>query len=198
MHCFSNTPDFAAHLFTHFPNITSDCRYGTHSFFPFPSDPVSTGVITYRTTYHLMPNVFYLPLVLLYATSTLEDKAGVRDEHGKGWDAEGYDTWRRVRTVSCSGFERIPGVPCAISRRQETLSTTMMTFSCISTCPLSTQRLQLRTHTVYSTFTNKSYEFPHLPIPISEPFITSFWRLSLRLKDESTIRPVSRTHCASL
>ena len=58
-------------------------------------------------------------------------------------------------------------MPCAISRRQETLSTTMMTFFCLSTCPLSTQRLQLRTHSVYSTFTNKSYKFPHLPIPNS-------------------------------
>ena len=34
-----------------------------------------------------------------------------------------------MRTVRCSGFERIQGVPCARSRRQETLSTTMMTFS---------------------------------------------------------------------
>ena len=59
----------------------------------------------------------------------LEDEAGVGDEHGEGWNAKSYDSWKRVRTVRCSGFERIQGVPCARSRRQETLSTTMMTFS---------------------------------------------------------------------
>ena len=41
MHCFSNRHDFAVHLFTHFPNFTSDRRNGTHSFLPFPSHPVS-------------------------------------------------------------------------------------------------------------------------------------------------------------
>jgi hypothetical protein len=111
MHCFSNTPDFAARLFTHFPNFTSDGRYGTHSFFPFPSHPVSTDVITYSTTYLLTLNVLYLPLLLLYVTGFLEreeavempygdDTGLVRDEHGEeGWNAEGYDTRRRVRTV---------------------------------------------------------------------------------------------------
>ena len=72
MHCFSNAPDFAARLFTHFPNFTSDPRYGTHSFLPFPSHPVSTGVITYSTTYLLVPNVLCLPLLLLYAAGILE------------------------------------------------------------------------------------------------------------------------------
>ena len=52
-------------------------------------------------------------LLLLYVTSILEKDrvvkmpygdgtldSEVRDEHGEeGWDAEGYDTWRRVRTV---------------------------------------------------------------------------------------------------
>ena len=197
-HCFSNTPDFAAHLSTHFPNITSDCRYESHSFLPFPSDPVSTGVITYSTTYHPMPNVFYLLLVLLYATGILKDKAGVRDEHGKGWNAEGYDAWRG----ECARFNAVvlnAYMECLAlyqeDKSQEILSTTMMTFSCNSTCPLSTQRLQLRTHSVYSTFTNKSYRFA--PPTHSVLFITSFLRLSLRLKDESTIRLISR-NCASL
>ncbi|KIJ90215.1 hypothetical protein K443DRAFT_60238, partial [Laccaria amethystina LaAM-08-1] len=57
MHCFSNTPDFAARLYT---NFTSDRRYGTHSFFPFPSHPVSTDVVTYSTTHLLTLNVLYL------------------------------------------------------------------------------------------------------------------------------------------
>ena len=34
IHCFSNTTDFSARLFAHFPNFTSDHRYGTHSFLP--------------------------------------------------------------------------------------------------------------------------------------------------------------------
>ena len=69
-------------------------------FSPAPLSPcLSTGVTTYGTTSHPMPNVFSLVLLLLYATGILKDKAGDRDEHGKGWDAEGYDTWRRVRTV---------------------------------------------------------------------------------------------------
>ena len=46
-----------------------------------------------------MPNVFSLVLLLLYATGILKDKAGVREEHGNARNAEGYDTWRRVRTV---------------------------------------------------------------------------------------------------
>ena len=67
--------------------------------FSLPLSPrLSTGVITYSTTYHPMPNVFYL-LLLLYATGIVKDEAGVRDEHGEGWNAEGFDTWRRARTV---------------------------------------------------------------------------------------------------
>ena len=46
-----------------------------------------------------MPNVFYILLLLLYTTGILKDKAGVRNEHGNGRNAEGYDTRRRVRTV---------------------------------------------------------------------------------------------------
>jgi len=113
MHCISNTPDFIGHLFTHFPNFTSDRRYGTHSFHLFLSHPVSTGVITYSTMYLLTPNVLYLPLLLLYAAGILERyeavempygddtlDSGVCDEHGEeGKNAEGYDTGRRVRTV---------------------------------------------------------------------------------------------------
>ena len=32
IHCFSNKTDFAARLFAHFPNFTSNHRYETHSF----------------------------------------------------------------------------------------------------------------------------------------------------------------------
>ena len=69
------------------------------------SPRLSTGVITYSTTYHPMPNVFYFLLLLLYATVILKDKAGVRDDHGKGWNAEGHDTWRRVRMVSGNAYK---------------------------------------------------------------------------------------------
>jgi len=87
-HCFSNTPDFAARLFTHFPNFTSDRRYGTHSFRLFPSHPVSTGGILER----------YEAVEMPYGDDTLD--SGVRDEHGEeGKNAEGYDTGRRVCTV---------------------------------------------------------------------------------------------------
>ena len=66
---------------------------------PHPlSLPLSTGAISYSTTYLLTPNVLHL-LLSLYATGVLEDEAGVRDEHGEGWNAEGYVTWSRVRTV---------------------------------------------------------------------------------------------------
>ena len=41
MHFFSNNTDLAARLFSHFPNVTSDHRYGTHSFLYFPSHLVS-------------------------------------------------------------------------------------------------------------------------------------------------------------
>ena len=52
---------------------------------PLPLSPrLSTGVITYNTTYHPMPNVFYLLLLLLYTTGFLEDEAGALDEHGEG------------------------------------------------------------------------------------------------------------------
>ena len=39
IHCFSNTTDFAARLFAHFPNFTSHHRYGTDSFLPLPLSP---------------------------------------------------------------------------------------------------------------------------------------------------------------
>ena len=99
---------------------------------PLPLSPrLSTGVITYSTTYLLTPYVLQL-LLSLHATGILEDEAGIRDEHGEGRNAEGHDTWRRVRTVSCSGFECIQGVPCARSGRRETLSMITTTFSTFS------------------------------------------------------------------
>ena len=52
-------------------------------FSPLPLSPrLSTGVLTYSTKHLLTPNVFYFPLLLLYATGILEDEAGVCDEHG--------------------------------------------------------------------------------------------------------------------
>ena len=129
MHCFSNTPDFTAtSLSTHYIGL----QVWNPLLSPLPLSPrLSTGVITYSTTYLLTPNVLQL-LLSLYATGILEAEAGIRDEHGEGRNAEGHDTWRRVRTVSCSGFECIQGVPCARSGRRETLSMITMTFSTFS------------------------------------------------------------------
>ena len=95
MHSFCNTADFTGHLF---PNITSDRRYGTHSFLPCrsPSLHRHSKLQYYSTTGLLTPNILYLPLLLLHVTSILErDEAvatpygddtldsGVRDEYGE-------------------------------------------------------------------------------------------------------------------
>jgi hypothetical protein len=101
MHCFSNTPDFTAHLFTHFPNITSDRRYGTHSWSPIPLSPrLSTGVMVSSDAKCSLPPP---PLALCSRRQTEEAvempyghytlNSRLRDERGEeGWDAEGYDT----------------------------------------------------------------------------------------------------------
>ena len=77
-HCFSNAPYFTAYLLIHFPSITSDRSMEPTPFSPAPLSPcLSTGVTTYGTTSHPMPNVFSLVLLSLYATGILKDKAGV-------------------------------------------------------------------------------------------------------------------------
>ena len=79
---------------------------------PLFSPSALTPSTAYSTRYLPAPNVLYLPLLLLDATSILEREeaievpygddtldSGVRDERGEGWNSENYDSGRRVRMV---------------------------------------------------------------------------------------------------
>ena len=94
------------------------------------------------------------------------------------WNAKSYDSWKRVRTVRCSGFERIQGVPCARSRRQETLSTTMMTFSVhldlhrghpTPTAPNSFSLLNIHKHVVQAPSPTHPNLHQFVPAPLPPP-----------------------------
>ena len=79
MHCFSDTPDFTAHLFTHFPNIASDRRYGTTAFSPSPLTPFLHRRSNLQHNASCDAKCSLPPRVVCYRI--LEDEAGVRDEH---------------------------------------------------------------------------------------------------------------------
>ena len=108
MHCFFNIPNLAAHLVALFPNFTWDRMYGTHSFLPFPSHPVSQqhtaqGIFRRQMLSTCPSSCLMLPASLkgtklLRCHDTPDSR--VRDEcGGEGWNTEGHDTGRRARMV---------------------------------------------------------------------------------------------------
>jgi hypothetical protein len=102
MHSFSNISDFAARLFTRFPNFTLDRRYGTLllSLLPVSHRPQHTAQVTSRAKCCLPPLLVLEveeAVEMSYGDDALD--SGVRDEFGEGWNAEYYDTGRRVRMV---------------------------------------------------------------------------------------------------
>ena len=112
MHFFSNITDFAARLFSHFPNFTSDHMYGTHSSLRFPSQPgspehVAQGILQRQRLSTGSSSRLMLPASLkgnrkLFGrrTETIPWTADFATSvAGRGEKGEGYDIARRVRMV---------------------------------------------------------------------------------------------------
>ena len=104
-------------LFSHFPNFTSDHRYGTLSFLPFPSYPVSQQYIAQGIFRRQMLSTCPSSCLMLSAslkgnkllrchTEMIPWTAEFATSVAGRWKAEGYDT-ERVRMALCSGFERM-------------------------------------------------------------------------------------------
>ncbi|KIJ90376.1 hypothetical protein K443DRAFT_549840 [Laccaria amethystina LaAM-08-1] len=140
MHCFSNIPDFAARLFTHFPNFTLDRRYRSHSFLLFPRYYTET-----------------IPWTAEFATSMARLDGMLRVMIMGG----------EYTLLDTAVFERIQGVLCSRSGRRETLSTTTTAFSMFSALRLAPVHPTPPAPNSFSLlmFTNMSCKFPHPPIP---------------------------------
>ena len=183
MHCFSNIPDFAAHLFTTFPVLHRIAGMEPTPFSPSPLIPsfnsiqhkVSSGANMFSTC---LSFCLMLP-ASLKGKKLLRCHTEMILRLRRAWRGMlrvmipgGECTWFDAEALTA--YQECPAQDQEDRRCYRRRRRCFQCSLCISTCPPSAQLLQPRTRSVYLTFTN-STSSPTYP---SQPFVISFLRLS--------------------